>query len=263
VPAPAGPAAIAVGALAAEPPAARLVEWRRAARAASGGAATMYFDEPATNDPADRRDAPVQLAIRLLTLLDEAQSEIWLVSAYLVPTPELQEALARAVQRGIAVRILTNSLKSNNHLAAYSAYRRHLRALVELGADVHEVRSDAKGRSRYMLEPVSGKQLGLHAKLILVDDDVSYVGSSNLDPRSLRLNTEMGLVIEGVDLNKRLRRQLEDDFDPANAWRLRLDRDGQLTWLGEEGEYRAEPGASPFERLEAWFLGALPIEGQM
>jgi cardiolipin synthase C len=205
----------------------------------------------------------VQLAQQLLALLDRAQSEIWLVSAYLVPTPELEDAIARAERRGVAVRILTNSLQSNNHRAAYSAYRKHLKSLVEHGADVHELRTDARGRARYMLEPVAGKRLGLHAKLILVDGDVSYVGSSNLDPRSLRLNTEMGLVIEGAELNARLRRELAVDFLPANAWQLRLDRDGRLSWSGDAGESRTEPGESPFGRLEDWFLGALPIEGQM
>lgn len=254
------PAAASTGA---ELPDARASAWRDAARVAPGGRATMYFDEPATDDPADRREAPVQLAQQLFELLDRAQSEIWLVSAYLVPTPELEAALARAERRGVAVRILTNSLKSNNHLAAYSAYRKHLQSLVGLGAEVHEVRSDAAARARYMLAPVARKRLGLHAKLILVDRDVTFVGSANLDPRSLRLNTEMGLVIEGAELNARLRRELADDFLPANAWRLDLDRDGRLAWVGETGESRTEPGESPFERLEDWFLGALPIEGQM
>jgi putative cardiolipin synthase len=199
----------------------------------------------------------------LLELLDQARSDIWLVSAYLVPTPELEAALARAERRGVAVHILTNSLKSNNHLAAYSAYRKHVRSLVECGADVHEVRIDAADRARYMLEPVSGKRLGLHAKLILIDRDLTFVGSANLDPRSLRLNTEMGLVIESAELNARLRREIAVDFLPANAWQLRLDREGRLAWVGEAGEYRSEPGESPFDRLEDWFLGALPIEGQM
>jgi cardiolipin synthase C len=262
--APAAPAlAAAPAGVAAEPPDVRAAAWRDAARNAPGGQATMYFDEPATDDPADRREAPVQLAQRLLELLDRARSEIWLVSAYLVPTPELEAALTRAERRGVAVRILTNSLKSNNHLAAYSAYRKHLQSLVEHGADVHEVRIDAADRGRYMLEPLSGKRLGLHAKLVLVDRDVTFVGSANLDPRSLRLNTEMGLVIEGAELNARLRRELADDFLPANAWRLSLGRDGRLAWVGDAGESRTEPDESPFDRLEDWFLGALPIEGQM
>lgn len=64
---------------------------------------------------------------------------------------------------------------------------------------------------------------------------------------------------EGLRSRERLSRRA----DPANAWRPSLDRDGQLTWLGNEGEYRAEPGASPFTRLEEELLGALPMEGQM
>ena len=64
-----------------------------------------------------------------------------LVSAYLIPTPALEEAVEKAEKRGVEVHILTNSLRSNNHIAAHSAYRHHLRRLVHHGADLHEVRS--------------------------------------------------------------------------------------------------------------------------
>ena len=138
----------------------------------------------------------MQVGQELVREIDKAQQEIWLISAYLIPTPELEEALQRAEDRGVQVRILTNSISSNNHLTAHSAYRKHLRRLVEMGVEVHEVRADAKDRDVYIESPVEDKSLCLHAKILIFDRSRVFVGSANLDPRSLRINTEMGLLIE-------------------------------------------------------------------
>jgi putative cardiolipin synthase len=79
-------------------------------------------------------------------VIDAAQSEVWLASAYLIPTDEFLAAVERAIGRGVRIRMLTNSIGSNNHLTAHGAYRRHTRSLVEMGAEVHELREDAADR---------------------------------------------------------------------------------------------------------------------
>jgi putative cardiolipin synthase len=94
--------------------------------------------------------------------------------------------------------MLTNSLRSNNHLTAHSAYRRHIRTLVSGGVELFKVRADAGSRRLYMLPPTDEKELALHAKALLVDRDRVFIGSANLDPRSLRINTEMGLLVQGA-----------------------------------------------------------------
>jgi putative cardiolipin synthase len=123
----------------------------------------------------------------------------------------------RGQERGVEVRILTNSINSNNHLTAHSAYRKHVRQLVEMGVDVHEVRVDAEDRDLYIESPTEDKSLCLHAKVLLFDDDRVFIGSANLDPRSLHINTEMGLLIESKSLNTAMRRALEPDFLLRNA----------------------------------------------
>ena len=248
----------------AEPPAARRMAWLAAAREGIAGEARFVADAPAPDagSPAAAGNAAL-LAQQLLALLDDAREDVVLVSAYLVPTPELESAIARATGRGVRVRILTNSLRSNNHLAADSAYRRHLHALLGSGVELHEMHALALDRDRYMRTPVEGKRIGLHAKLMLVDRDISYVGSCNLDPRSLRLNTETGLVVRGAALNGALRELLAADFDARNAWAVSVAPDGAPQWRAQ-GEVRGAPPAdSPVQRLEDWFLGVLPIESQL
>lgn len=241
----------------------RLARWLEVARLADAGSAVLLADHPARNNPADHEELPDQLAVELKAWFDRAGKELILVSAYLIPTPELEAAIEAAEDRGVRVRILTNSLRSNNHVAAHSAYRHHIHRLLGHGAEVHEVRALAKDRDAYIRHPVGEKELGLHAKLVLIDDDVTFIGSANLDPRSLRLNTEMGLLVESPSLNARVREVLDLDFQLRNAWYLELGPDGQVVWKSDDEVLQAQPAASAFQKLEDWFLGILPIEGEM
>lgn len=238
-------------------------QWVRVASQASGGSVTLIYDQPAERDPADVNEQPDQLEHALMPWIDGAKKELVLVSAYLIPTKQLEDALKRAIDRGVKVRILTNSLRSNNHLAAHGAYRRHMHHLVRGGADLHEVRADAKDRGYYMQAPISSKELGLHAKFILIDQDLSFVGSANLDPRSLHLNTEIGLMVRSRDLNQRLRKVLDLDFRERNAWRLVAGAGDKVRWVAEGLALESQPADSFFQRLEDWFVGHLPIESKM
>jgi putative cardiolipin synthase len=111
--------------------------------------------------------------------------------------------------------------------------------------------------------PVGEKRLGFHAKLMLADNDVVYVGSCNLDARSLRINTETGLIVRSSNLNQALRLLLECDFDPRNAWEVRMAPDGTPRWHAQ-GELRDQPPSdSLIQCLEDWFIGLLPIDQQL
>jgi putative cardiolipin synthase len=242
---------------------ARRDTWLKTARSAAYGEAMLLSDEPAQKNPGAKDEMPNQLAQALVSWIDQANEELILVSAYLIPTPELENAVEHAESRGVRVRILTNSLSSNNHTAAHSAYRHHVHRLIGHGADLHEVRSDAKDRSVYMRDPVDDKDLGLHAKLLLIDQERTFIGSANLDPRSLRLNTEIGLLVESTELNQRLRQNLEIDFNKRNAWHLQMVDDKRIVWVADDTILDSQPADSAFQRLEDWFLSILPIEGEM
>lgn len=237
--------------------------WRRAVSRAHSGRALLLVDDPPTGRPEDVADRPVQVAEALIRLVEEAEQEITIVSAYLIPTPPLARALSDAARRGVEVRLLTNSINSNNHIQAYAVYKSHLRDILETGADLHELKADAAIRSRYIEAPVVEKRLGLHAKYMVIDRRQAVVGSANLDPRSLRLNTEMVIVVENPSLAEEILALTEPDFEPANAWRLSLGEDGGIRWVDEAQVLDSEPAREPFQRLEAWFFAFLPIEDEM
>ena len=246
-----------------EVPDARQEKWISLALSAASGEADLFYDIPAEINPANPEESPGQLAVDLLARIQDAEKELILVSAYLIPTIELEQKVEAAEKRGVSVKILTNSLLSNNHITAHSAYRNHLHRLVQHGAQVHEVRSGAKDRYQYMRSPVEEKSLGLHAKLLLIDDRFAFVGSANLDPRSLHLNTEIGLLLDSPEINRQLRDLLELDFDLRNAWHLMQTEKGNLIWVGDDVSLTTQPADSKFQRLEDWFLGILPLEDEM
>ena len=248
----------------AEEPTAELIsKWRALVDGADTGATLLFADEPPDDNPKNRAEAPVQVANALGDMFDEAASEIVIVSAYLIPTPELEGAVERALDRGVRVRILTNSIRSNNHLTAHSAYRNHISTLLESGAELHEVRIDAEERDRYMLPPVEQKMLALHAKALIIDDDKVFIGSANLDPRSLRINTEMGLLVTSESFNRSVRNAVDADFSGENAWQLELREDGEVYWVANDQVLDSQPAASFMQRIEDWFFSHLPMEDEL
>ena len=131
--------------------------------------------------------------------LEQAQN-VAITSAYFLPTHRLREQIVRADQRGARVRLLLAG-KSDVRLmslATQSLYR----GLVQSGVEVFEY------------QPQS-----LHAKTMVLDDIV-YIGSSNLDPRSLRINFEIMLRIKDPTLAAVARAQFEADLLHSRAVRL-------------------------------------------
>jgi putative cardiolipin synthase len=242
---------------------ARETKWRQLVASAANGHGELFADLPPDRGLAKGLYNPTTLANELIDLFDGAQEEILIASAYLIPTPALEGAVERAVARGVRVRILTNSIRSNNHLTAHSAYRNHVHQLLHHGADLHEVRVDARDRAFYMITPIGDKALALHAKAIAIDDDRVFVGSANLDPRSLRINSEMALLVESDKLNAELREALMRDFNTANAWHLQLDKDGGVVWVSDRETLTTQPAADFMQKIEDWFFALLPLEDEL
>lgn len=228
----------------------RLQYWRELIAGSRRGRATLLADRPPGDNPARLDEAPTQVADAVVEIFEGARDEVVIVSAYLIPTQRLESIVRRAINRGVRVRILTNSISSNNHVIAHGAYRNHIHSLLREGAELHEVKSDADDRHLYMLSPVETKALALHAKALIIDDDKVFIGSANLDPRSLRINTEMGLLVESPALNGDIRDAIRPDFDTANAWRLQFDKEGRVVWVSDDGRLAVQPATSFMQRIE-------------
>jgi putative cardiolipin synthase len=185
-----------------------------------------------------------------------------LVSAYFVPRGAGTERLTALAKRGIQVRILTNSLESQDVLPVHAGYKKHRKALLRANIKLYELeRLELPEPER---EPGVRSATGLHAKTFQVDGKTAFVGSFNFDPRSARLNTEMGLIMHSPPLAHQIA-AFFDSTVSSLAYQVRLDRDSHLEWLQSTPQgpkvYDSEPGASTGRRMEVWFLSILPIDG--
>jgi putative cardiolipin synthase len=123
------------------------------------------------------------------------------------------------------------------------------------GVRLYELKPVLQQKDR---ERMGGSDASLHAKTFAVDRSRIFVGSFNFDPRSARLNTEMGLVVESPALASRLSDALDRDL-ARNAYEVRLSG-GDLVWIDGNARLDSEPGTGVFKRLWIGFLSILPIE---
>jgi len=196
-----------------------------------------------------------------------AQDELVVVSAYFVPGKGGVEQLAGVVERGARVRVLTNSLAATDVPAVHAGYEGYREPLLRGGVELYELRpSGGVVIEAHRQGLLGSSSASLHAKTFVADRELVFVGSFNLDPRSINLNTELGLVVESPETAARLVDRFEEAVQPGVSWRLALD-DGGLAWEGEQdGEtvlLRDEPDATWKARLAVRVLGWLPIEGQL
>ena len=109
-----------------------------------------------------------------------ARRRVWLCSGYFVPPHQEREELARIARAGLDVRIIAPAF-SDVQSAVFAA-RAAYGDLLEAGAHIYEMRDAV-----------------VHAKLAVVDDTWTVIGSSNLDRRSVVFNNEVDAVILGHD----------------------------------------------------------------
>ncbi|MGB5496712.1 MAG: phospholipase D family protein [Sedimenticolaceae bacterium] len=192
--------------------------------------------------------------------LAAAEREIVIFTPYFIPRRRGIEFIKELRAKGIRIVLLTNSLATNNHIPVHSHYASYRKELLRAGVELWEARADAA-----QITTPDGQtgldQLTLHTKGILIDAKRIFVGSLNLDPRSIDINTEMGLLIDSPELGERL---MNDAIErvPKIAYRLQLDENDKITWHatidGEEVVETTEPQTSAWRRFTAWFLKIAP-----
>jgi putative cardiolipin synthase len=195
-------------------------------------------------------------------LIGRTQEKLIISSPYFIPDEELFEQLAALTAHGIRVVVLTNSLASNNHIIAHTAYKRWRKRLLEAGIEIYESRADSGAIDHYTTPPTEPGFLGLHSKAAVVDDRWSFVGSPNVDPRSMILNTENGFFVESVDLAARVTDLIERDIQPGNAWRVSLDDKGDLQWTNDVNRVKRQPATGFTQRVVEFFVNFMPIKDQ-
>ncbi|HKH67485.1 MAG TPA: phospholipase D family protein [Reyranella sp.] len=228
--------------------------------------ARVVSDLPSKVQASDGREQQLMFPL-LKEAMGEPRRELDLVSPYFVPGTEGAEELGTLARRGVRVRVLTNSLAATDVAAVHAGYARYRKNLLAAGVVLYELKPGAAPQPRPREEkdrnPMGSSSASLHAKVFAVDRSRIFVGSLNLDPRSVNLNTEMGVVIDSPALARRLGVEI-DQVVPTLAYEVRLPLEGGMEWIdrGPDGEtrYGSEPDTSAPRRLWIDFLSLLPIE---
>jgi cardiolipin synthase C len=202
------------------------------------------------------------------------QSELLMITPYLIPGQEGMQMFRDLRQRNVRVRVLTSSLESSTVLLAQAGYMRYRVPLLEAGVELFEVRSllgDAKGSGQSTAMSRYGNY-SLHAKLFIFDRKRLFIGSMNFDQRSMHLNTEIGLIIDSPALAQQMAARFESMVRPVNAYKVAFGpteagRPGGLVWRTQEDaklvDYSVEPARGDAQRNEAHLLTLLPLDKEL
>ena len=235
------------------------------------GPAVTVADQP--EKVSETSDAPsLTIGPELKKIIDGAKSEVLMTSPYFVPSDSDEKDLIALAQRGVAVKVLTNSLASTDQPAAHEGYSDHRRALLAGGVQLFELKPTTE-KKQSATEIGSSSGVSLHAKSFVVDSRYVFVGSMNMDQRSKLLNTEMGIVVDSPPLADAVEKFFATATDPANSYRVVLGSQGSgsgdgggsgMHWQTSEGgksvDYQVEPAASLGKRIKVLLMKLLPID---
>jgi putative cardiolipin synthase len=215
------------------------------------GKATFISDIPGKN-PGDMGLGGGGESTRLLIeSIRAAEESVLIQSPYLIIPEGGFELFEELVAKGVRIRISTNSLASTDNVPAFSGYLGQRERLLETGVEVYEYMARPAIREtlveRHPSLAINDPIFALHAKSLVIDNQVVYIGTFNLDPRSANLNTEVGVLVRNEELARQLTASIEQDIRPENSW--------QTTWdFNPDGEVSF--GKRLRARIESW----LPID---
>jgi putative cardiolipin synthase len=225
------------------------------------GPVRMISDDPAK---VLGRAGPGELLwTQLLRLAPTPAHEVILVSPYFVPGERGTALLAGLARSGVQVSVLTNALEATDVPAVHAGYARWRPQLLAAGVRLYELKAGSAPAPMHDARITGSSSSSLHAKVFVLDRARLFVGSFNFDPRSVRLNTELGFLIENAPLATEFAQQ----FDALVGTRAyRVERvDGGLRWStlqdGQVARFDSDPHAGPWRRLVVRFLALLPIDG--
>lgn len=206
-------------------------------------------DPPGKNEQRRGLSGGGRTTTELADLLRQAKQRVTIQSPYLIMPEGGFELFDSLVQRGVEVRISTNSLSSTDNLMAFSGYRKQRRRLINSGIRIYEFKPDPAIKraliERYPQLEDKAPVFAVHAKTLVVDGETLFIGTFNLDPRSANLNTEVGILVTNRQLAAQVENSIEQDMDPENSWNAAAGPDRF---------------ASLAKRIKVFLLQLLPLE---
>jgi len=208
-------------------------------------------DVPGKNDGAAGLGGGGESTDQLINAVVNARESVLIQSPYLIMPEGGIELFAELVRRGVRVRISTNSLASTDNIQAFSGYQGQREDLLLAGVEIFEFMDEPNIRTelirRYPRIAANDPIFALHAKSMVIDGRITFIGTFNLDPRSANLNTEVGVLIESEVLAGEVAASIERDMLPGNSWPITL-------------EFNPDFVVSRGKRIKTWFNRILPME---
>jgi len=221
----------------------------------------MVSDDPSKG--LGTADTNEMLPERLGRIFGVPQRDLFLVSPYFVPAQDGTEYLSALARSGVEITVLTNSLEATDVAAVHAGYVKRRKPLLQAGVQLYEIKQQSSVAPFHDRGLTGSSASSLHAKTLSVDGERIFIGSFNFDPRSARLNTENGFVIDSPGLAQRLPAAIQEQAVDI-AYQVRLTDSGQLRWHerrdGKTIVHTAEPGAGLLLQMGVWILSHLPIE---
>ena len=221
--------------------------------------AQTVYDSP---EKVGRSNDVGKTAALLQQLALKAKTQLTIVTPYLISSPGLMAMLTELLNRGVRVTILTNSLASNDVTIAHSGYSKLRKKLLQHAVRLFELSPSAQ----FQHDDDQEVDFSLHTKAMVIDDEQLFIGSHNADPRSIHINTEMGLVLKSHTLAQRVLDNIKQHTEAGRAWRVRYFKQ-QLHWRRRLGEriqiLRIEPEAPLCKRCLANLGRLLPVAHQL
>ena len=193
--------------------------------------------------------------------------ELIMEAAYLIVGQSGLETIRRYRADGIRIRILTNSLATNDVAAAHAGYANYRKEMIRRGVELFELRPNNRRKKKWRLLSMRSRA-SLHTKVFVVDRQTVVIGSYNTDPRSRNLNTEIVVVIDSDELAAEVMDYMDTGITPEASYRLTLEPGDKgferLVWTTREAgrpvRYYSEPEVGFWQRFNAWFISLFPIE---
>ena len=214
------------------------------------GKAKLYYDIP-TKITMSEENTHTHLSEHLLPIVNNAKKSLIVINPYFMPNKKMIKNIQKLLDRGVKVTVLTNSLATNDAIGVYAAYSTYHKKLLKMGVELYEL-------SPYSFDYIYKNQKyrknkiprsSLHAKTMIIDDDIFIIGSANLDPRSIKLNTEVVAVIYSKELVSYEKKIFYETIKLENVYKLSLSKradvycfgtcipqdDTQIVWTTKKG----------------------------
>jgi cardiolipin synthase C len=214
------------------------------------------------SDPPEKANSNVRdgwLIDAILPVVTAARASLQITSPYFIPLDSGARLLLKLVGNGVAVSVLTNSLAATDVAAVHGGYIRYRKPMVAGGIELFELQARDAQKD---ISLFGSRGASLHTKAFVADGVAGFVGTFNFDPRSVSLNTEMGVLFEHADLAREMQAIFSEETAPDRSYRVIL-RDGRLRWVGDDATLDHEPEASLRRRLVAKTISLLPVESQL